>query len=1530
MAKRGKKISKKRRKEARRAQNSITAVRVRESTRSDGSANGEPIIFVHEPPTVFNPSEWAGPDGEIGRYITAATRKVLNAYVEDPDGLDEDAQAESFSFRGGYATRQLVELVQNSADALKHRDGKIVIRITDDYLYCADEGTPITSAGVRSLMRAHLSSKQGTEFIGQFGLGFKSVLAITDAPEFFSRSGSFVFDRDKAEKRIRERIPGDHPCPVLRLPEPLDPVRQAKNDDVLREMMSWAKNIVRLPLKRDAYSRLQLQFDEFKPECLFFMPGVNQLVLIDNLDEWSVDFSIQVQGQETLLESKGSEAEFTTSAWRLFSKSIRLSDTAREDYQTDIDQDDEIDVAWAVPLDRMNEPGDFWAYFPTTESCIVAGIVNARWKTNEDRQNLLPGPYNEELIETASELIANNLHQLAIPDDPARHLDALPRRREAGDDEYADELRTRLFDALIERDILPNLDGQLVRTDAIRFPPSIGSNEETREVYSDWATWNHRRKDWLHPSALRSRERIAKVGRLSENASAEPASLSAWLEVLVEGALSDEAIRASKTAILIASRLPPPRYPRDRREFGKIILTQNGDFASPNGSLYLPSEEGTDWPGRVPVHHELADDPSIRRSLIALGVQEASTETRFESLVNRSIPVYSFETRQVSDNQWRMFWDLSRNIDVDEAESIVRNRYAWRSHLRLKTISGAWNPIHSVLLPGSVVPGDGGRDRDVTVDVGFHRQDIELIRSLGISDQPQHDWDLSVEPGYRSYRGMCADEFQQHAYVSTRRRPQLMKIDFVQTRGVGPVHVISLLSEEGKARFTDAVLSEKSTFEPWIIEHETQSQYGTMPVPQLAISALEGHGRISTSVGTVRFVDALGENPASPEAQRVLLDHPNSSLIREAFDLHDAHRIHAANSEPAEPILEVWPGLQSHLSHDLMTIEISRCQWFEDEYGIRVDERSALIDNVIYLSRMDDIDELHEACTILGVSLDEDSLYAVLDRPTPREIEDARNEVAKQPDDAARLLNAVGAAGLRRELPRSLIAYYERNDRSMDDIDLAKAAIATYHTGALKQCRRYLERLNPPKRWTSGPGTVDFVQSLGFSPEWAGDPNAMPPPFIEVPGPFALPDEHYYQRKIIDNLRELLTSPKLANVQRRGLISLPTGSGKTRIAVQGIVEAMRDREFEGGVLWVANRDELCEQAVESWQQVWSAIGSERTVLRVSRMWGGQERPASTNERHVVVATIQTLLQRMVKDSLGYEFLRDFSLIVFDEAHSSIAPSFNAVMREIGFGRVQRPDDPFLLGLTATPYRGRNEAETRWLVNRYDKNRLDHGTFESRESDGVIRELQKGKYLALADHSIIPGGDYPVTPAQVRQARNTPWLDPQTELRIAEDANRTDRIIEAYERQIRDRPENWPTLVFAISVDHAKALAAILNARGVSARAVWSDTERYTRRQVVDQFRSGDINVLVNYGVFREGFDAPKTRAIIIARPVFSPNSYFQMIGRGLRGVNNGGNERCLILDVNDNIENFDRELAFNEMDWLWDKGRRHSASRSKP
>ena len=363
---------------------------------------------------------------------------------------------------------------------------------------------------------------------------------------------------------------------------------------------------------------------------------------------------------------------------------------------------------------------------------------------------------------------------------------------------------------------------------------------------------------------------------------------------------------------------------------------------------------------------------------------------------------------------------------------------------------------------------------------------------------------------------------------------------------------------------------------------------------------------------------------------------------------------------------------------------------------------------------------------------------------------------------------------------------------------------------------------------------------------------------------------------------------------------------------------MRDDGFRGGVLWVADRDELCEQAVEAWRQVWSSVGARASRLRISRMWGEQkQRPLPTSELHVIVATIQTLYKRFSAQGGKYDFLSDFRLIVFDEAHRSIAPTFTSVMQELGLTRFQRAEEPFLLGLTATPYRGQNETETAWLAHRYGSNRLDAGTFSSDDPQAVIRELQDMGVLAQADHETIEGETFSAdmfSPQERERAKSLPWLPQSVENRIAQSVERTRRIIEAYETHVHP---DWPTLIFATSVEHAKTVAALLTLKGVRSRAVSGETEAAVRRRMVEEFRSGEIGALVNYNVFGEGFDAPKTRAIIVARPVYSPNLYFQMIGRGLRGPKNGGDERCLVLNVQDNIENFQRALAFSELDWLW-------------
>ena len=85
--------------------------------------------------------------------------------------------------------------------------GRCEVILTSDSLYVANSGEPFTVNGVVALMGTHDSVKRDDQ-IGRFGLGFKSLLAVTDSPRVFSRSGSFVFDKVESERELAAIVPG--------------------------------------------------------------------------------------------------------------------------------------------------------------------------------------------------------------------------------------------------------------------------------------------------------------------------------------------------------------------------------------------------------------------------------------------------------------------------------------------------------------------------------------------------------------------------------------------------------------------------------------------------------------------------------------------------------------------------------------------------------------------------------------------------------------------------------------------------------------------------------------------------------------------------------------------------------------------------------------------------------------------------------------------------------------------------------------------------------------------------------------------------------------------------------------------------------------------------------------------------------------------------------------------------------------------------------------------------------------------------
>ena len=396
--------------------------------------------------------DWIGPEGKLGRFIVNEAEKSLNSYRENPRLITEHANTELSKVYGGYAHRQIFELVQNSADALLDapKGNTILVRLTDDFLYCADDGMPLDQDGIEGLMFSHMPNKEGDD-IGMFGIGFKSVLGVSDSPEFYSRPVSFRFDKARAADCLA-KIDSAERYPVLRLPEPIDPNQEKKNDENLSELMSWATNIVRLPLKPGVRSDLIDQMQNFPPEFLLFVDHVRYLTLEN-----------QEQERDFILDEREGDLHLNTgdgtTHWRRFQTIHRLSSEARSNWSIHNDSDDVL-IRWAAPLNHLGRPGHFWAFFPTSTASLVAGILNAPWKTNDDRQNLLPGPYNEELIKASAQMIAEAIPKLADSEDPAKYLDVLPSRREAGGSNLADLLCKSLFSALHGCKIVQDQDGK--------------------------------------------------------------------------------------------------------------------------------------------------------------------------------------------------------------------------------------------------------------------------------------------------------------------------------------------------------------------------------------------------------------------------------------------------------------------------------------------------------------------------------------------------------------------------------------------------------------------------------------------------------------------------------------------------------------------------------------------------------------------------------------------------------------------------------------------------------------------------------------------------------------------------------------------------------------------------------------------------------------------------------------------------------------------------------------------------------------
>jgi len=336
-----------------------------------------------------------------------------------------------------------------------------------------------------------------------------------------------------------------------------------------------------------------------------------------------------------------------------------------------------------------------------------------------------------------------------------------------------------------------------------------------------------------------------------------------------------------------------------------------------------------------------------------------------------------------------------------------------------------------------------------------------------------------------------------------------------------------------------------------------------------------------------------------------------------------------------------------------------------------------------------------------------------------------------------------------------------------------------------------------------------------------------------------------YQKEALDAILE-----NDAKGISKQLVVLPTGAGKTILFSQ--LPIIRPNTIP--MLVLAHRAELLEQAKEK-------ILASNPHLTVEI----EQADRKAGHADVVVASVATLGRNNTPRILEYP--KDyFKAIIIDEAHHAAAQSYRRVIDYF--------NSPYILGVTATPQRS-------------DSTRLTDVFQEIVYYKSIQDLIEDGWLSPLVGYRVKTKTD--ITKVEIQHGE-------YNQSQLEDEINNPERnacIVASY----NNLANATKAIVFAAGVDHAQSLFSAFAKNGTSVRIILGTTPPEERAQILSDFKSGEVMVLINVGVLTEGFDEPSLQTIIIAKPTRSTLLYTQIVGRGTRLFE--GKPHCTIIDITD-------------------------------
>ena len=403
-----------------------------------------------------------------------------------------------------------------------------------------------------------------------------------------------------------------------------------------------------------------------------------------------------------------------------------------------------------------------------------------------------------------------------------------------------------------------------------------------------------------------------------------------------------------------------------------------------------------------------------------------------------------------------------------------------------------------------------------------------------------------------------------------------------------------------------------------------------------------------------------------------------------------------------------------------------------------------------------------------------------------------------------------------------------------------------------------------------------------------------------------------HQIEMLDNVKSVLKNPV-----KKVIMHMPTGSGKTRTAINFICDFIKRRGSDlTNIIWLAHTDELCQQACDEFKESWSKLGNR--PFQINKIFKRQKININDIEEGFTIISLDSAFERTKKDQNNFfKLCRKINLVVMDEAHMSVAPTYKHVLDLL------YSENVILIGLTATPGRSYlKPGEDIKLRNFWHKQKV---SLKIKGFKSPLDYLTKAGYLAkITREDLNSNLDIGLIftkqeiNKELERLKNGQDISKNFIKKISNDKNRINLIIEKTIEESKISKNK--IIVFASSVENAEIISNVLTIENINNGLITSKTHYLERASRIEEFKipGSNINILINYGVLTTGFDAPLANIAIIGRPTQSVSLYSQMVGRVTRGKKANGKNQCKIITVQDKVYGFkNMSDAFNFWEDVW-------------